>query len=309
MKNPNRPCYKYGPINNIDALSKVLCLEAGVLIELANNANQLYRIARSEVKSDGKIRQTYDALGLLKETQERIKRKILFNVYFPDYLTGSLKGKDYVVNAKLHAGSKIVISEDIEGFFPSTLENIVFEMWKNFFGFSEEVAMLLTKLTTKDGELPQGAKTSSYLANLVFWDAEYKVYENLHKQGIVYSRYVDDIAISSKSYLTVADKTSIISKVYGMLKSRGYRAKRKKHKIATSGKRMVITNLTVNGENPSLTAREKSSIRAAVYQLENSISHTDKQLNKVSGLVGKLSRLHPTEGKKLLSRVRQVRAR
>lgn len=291
----------------MDALSKALGFEVTVLMDLANTASDRYRLAKAEVKSDGKIRQTYDALDLLKEVHDRIKNNIFLRVHFPDYLTGSLKGKDYVTNARLHTGAKIIISEDVEAFFPSTSDSLVFKIWKSFFGFSDDVAQILTKLTTKDGQLPQGAKTSSYLANLAFWDSEYKLYEILAEKKIVFSRYVDDIAISSKTYLTNEDKTIIIAKVYGMLKHHGYSAKRRKHEIATSGSRMTITKLTVNRDNPSLTKKEKASIRAVVHQLENKTTFTKTDINKATGLVGKLSRFHPAAGQKLLSRVRSVR--
>jgi Reverse transcriptase (RNA-dependent DNA polymerase) len=307
VKNINRPYYKKAPIRSMDALSKALGLEVTVLVDLANTASHRYRLAKAEVKADGTIRQTYDALDLLKEVHDRIKNNIFLRVHFPDYLTGSLKGKDYVTNARLHTGAKIIISEDVEAFFPSTSDNLVFKIWKSFFGFSDDVAQILTKLTTKDGQLPQGAKTSSYLANLAFWDSEYKLYKILVEKKIVYSRFVDDIAISSKTYLTNEDKTIIIAKVYGMLKRHGYKAKRRKHEIATSGSRMAITKLTVNSRNPSLSKKEKASIRAVVNQLENKATLTKTDINKATGLVGKLSRLHPAEGQKLLSRVRLVR--
>ncbi len=288
-------------------LSKALGFEEAVLLDLANTANQSYRLAKVEKKSDGSLRQTFDAFDLLKEAHERIKNRILLNVHFPHYLTGSLKGKDYVVNAKLHVGSKIVISEDVESFFPSTTDKLVFEIWNKFFGFSEDVSTMLTKLTTKDGQLPQGAKTSSFLANLAFWKYEYKIYDEFSKYGLVYSRYVDDITISSKVYLDKSDKTKVIKKVYGMLSSHGYKAKRKKHDISTSGKRMAITKLTVNSDHPSLTAKERSSIRAAVYQLENKPKMTPKDFNIVSGLVSKLTRMHKKEGEKLRARLRILR--
>lgn len=50
-------------------------------------------------------------------------------------------------------------------------------------GFSDDVAEILTMLTTKDGGLPQGAVTSSFLANLVFWDYEPSLVEKLAFAG------------------------------------------------------------------------------------------------------------------------------
>src|SRR5690606_42051319 len=68
--------------------------------------------------------------------------------------------------------SRIVINEDISGFFPSTSAEHVFNIWHELFGCSQEVSQCLTQLTTRRGELPQGAITSSFLANLVFWQDE-----------------------------------------------------------------------------------------------------------------------------------------
>jgi len=188
----------------------------------------------------------------------------------------------------------------------------VFDIWRNFFGFSEDVANILTILTTKDGELPQGAITSSYLANLTFWRLEPDIHELLATQDIRYSRYVDDITISSTKHLDAARKTSCIALIYGMLSKAGYRAKRRKHEITTSANQMFTTKLMVN-KKPSLTSKERANIRASVHQLEQKISmgliepSIAKLLNSVSGQVGKLSRFHPTEGNKLKLRIKLIR--
>jgi len=309
---PNKPYYSCNPICSLAALSKALGFEETFLASLASSANDHYRLAKPIIKPDGSIRQPFDALEPLKEVHRRLKKEIFSKVVFPQYLTGSLKGRDYRANASLHTGAKIVICEDIESFFPSTNYSLVMDIWKNFFGFSEEVAELLTKLTTKDGLLPQGAITSSYLANLAFWRSEPFLYSHFSEQGIVYSRYVDDITVSSKVRLVKDDKTKVIAAIYGMLRQSGYRAKRRKHEIATSGNRMFTTKLLIN-KKPSLKPEERANIRTAVFQLEQKISQglngleIARELNKVAGLVGKLSRFHMTQGNGLKKRISDLR--
>lgn len=56
---------------------------------------------------------------------------------------------------------------------------IVFDIWHRFFRFPPPVATQLTKLTTKDGLVPQGAKTSALLSNLVFLDEERRLVGDL----------------------------------------------------------------------------------------------------------------------------------
>ena len=271
----------------------------------------MYRLAKPVIKTDGTIRQPFDALEPLKEIQKRIKDNIFSNIVFPKYLTGSIKGRDYKTNASLHISAKITICEDIENFFPATSSSIVLDVWRNFFGFSEEVAELLTKLTSKDSALPQGAITSSYLANLALWRDEPKLNQWLNEQGIVYSRYVDDITISSKQPLVDDKKTEVIAKIYGILSKNGYRAKRRKHEISTSSKPMFITKLMVNSK-VSLTSKERANIRTAVYQLEQRTNAGERGIkinadfNSISGKVAKLKRFHTTKGVSLMSRVKAI---
>jgi len=282
------------------------------MLDLASRASKLYRVAQKITKDDGTIRVTYDAFKPLKDVHRLIKSEILDRVTFPDYLTGSLKGKDYKTNAALHKGAKIVISEDIGTFFPATTTAIVFDIWRNFFGFSDAVARCLTQLTSRNNELPQGAITSPQLANLVFWRDEPKLHATLAEKGIVYSRFVDDVAASSRSHMETTRKTDTIASISAMMGRRGYAPKRKKHEIATAGSRMVVTKLTVN-ERPGLAKAERSRIRAAVHALERDVSFSksanslEARIPKVVGKVSTLGRFHPGKANTLKKRLAVVR--
>ena len=103
----------------------------------------------------------------------------------------STNPRDPVRNAELHVGRKILIKEDIKSFFPSTSSDLVVSVWHSLFGFSHEVSRCLTALTTLNGQLPQGAKTSTFLANLVLWKNEPDLVAYLRSNGLQYSRYID----------------------------------------------------------------------------------------------------------------------
>ncbi len=308
----NRPCYNAKPIRSVGALSRALATSPDLLRELAATASSRYRLAKKIVKPDGSVRQPFDALEPLKTVHRAIKTELLSPVFFPKYLTGSLQGTDYRANASLHVGAKIVICEDIQQFFPTTTEHRVFDIWRGFVGFSREVAELLTSITTKDGVLPQGAIISSYLANLAFWRDEPHLQETLSAEGIVYSRYVDDVTVSSKQRLSKEQQTKLIARIYGMLRKHGYHAKRRKHEVFSARRAIVITKL-VSNVRPALTSKERARIRTAVFQLEKRVSGGErsleirKELDRVAGRVGKLKRFHDSEGVTLTRRVRFVR--
>jgi hypothetical protein len=282
------------------------------LLSLAGRASQLYRIVPEIPKDDGSVRYTYDARKPLKDIHRLIKSEILDRVSFPAYLTGSIRGRDYKTNATLHSGAKIVILEDISTFFPATTPVIIFDVWHRFFGFSQEVAICLTHLTTRDGGLPEGAITSPQLANLAFWRDEPILHARLANKGIIYSRFVDDLAVSSRTPLTTADKTEVIGSIYGMMRRRGHNQKRKKHSIHTAKKRMTVTKLTVN-ESPGLDRKERSRIRAMVHRLEQALdlgAESNKviaDLPRVRGKVSLLGRFHPGKANSLKKRLLTIK--
>lgn len=310
--NPNQPYYSSKPIRSIEALSKALKLEESALLEVVSIVDSLWKPPLEIKKEDGQIRVVFDAKPRLKALHKRIYSEILSKVTYPSYITGSVKGHDYSSNAAIHADKTIVITEDIKSFFPNTKTSLVHEVWKNFFGFSDEVSQILTKLTTKDGCLPQGGVCSSYLANLAFWDLEGDLFANFKTEDIDYSRYVDDITISSCKNLNNSIKTKAIANIFGMLIKKGYKPKRAKHEIHTHARPMIVTKLMVN-DKVSLTKKERDRIRAAVYQIENRIRNGERgykianDLTKASGRVGVLNRFHEIEGKQLKVRLKILR--
>lgn len=281
------------------------------MLSVSKQASDLYRLAKEIEKPDGTVRKTYDALPLLKDIQRRIKSNILDRVRFPDYLTGSIKGRDYKANAELHQGAKIVITEDIGSFFPSTTDEHVYDIWRCFFGFSPEVAECLRALTTRHGELPQGGSTSPQLANLVFWRNEPRLRDRLYAEGVTYSRFVDDVAASSRTRIAPDKKREIIDAIYGLMLHEGYKPKRQKHELKTSRERMAVTTLSIN-QKPGVAPKERARIRAAVHRLEQlallkqgDIGHSS-EFKSVLGKVSNLSRFHSGEAKLLKLRLGRI---
>ena len=132
----------------------------------------------------------------LKVIQKRIQKNILLELYMPDYAYGAVKGRDNVGNAKKHQGKKYKFTTDLKDFFPSITNKEVYEM---FVGekFSHEVSSMLTKLTTYKGNIPQGAPTSSTVANLVFRKTGDLLNDFSNKNDLTFTSFVDDMTFSA----------------------------------------------------------------------------------------------------------------
>lgn len=304
-------------ISKPSSLAALLSCSEEELRDIAERVDKLHKNGAMQWKKDGTQRPTHDAQPELKEIHEKIKNRLLRNVRFPRYLLGGIADPDYPrtpeAHARLHASSKIIISEDIEDFYPSTSRDLVFNIWKYLFQFSPEIAELLTKLTTYDGSLPQGWKTSGYLANLAFWEREPELVEWLAGIGCTYSRFADDVDVSSHDHLDNETKTKIISELYRMLKACSYNPKRRKHKIMTSGSQMEVTGINVNRTRLTLSKNYRKAVRAKIFNLEQ--RSQDERNTKVfckdwrsaMGQVNHIRRFHPRTGEQLLQRLAPIK--
>ncbi len=307
-------CFRNRPIGTLDVLAKMLrcpgAETADGLSKLAEEASSLYRIAGRKRKSDGSVRIFFDARFPLKTVHGRIQAMILKKVEFPAYLHGGIKKRGQGSNASRHVGQRLLITEDVENFFPAMTSKVIFEVWHRFFRFPPAVAECLTKLTTKDGSLPQGAKTSPLLANIVFWQAESKLVADLKSRGITYTRLVDDINCSSVRDLSRYETEWVVTKVRALAESQGFPLKRGKETIADAGKRMVATKLVVN-VRVALPSEERSKIRAAVKSCEflKRGKSSEKAVNKVSGKLSYLGQYHKSESNALRESLNAVRKR
>ncbi|HAS6292701.1 TPA: RNA-directed DNA polymerase [Vibrio vulnificus] len=307
-----KPTYPHQPVAKLDSLALALGLTHSELIELASVANSMYFVTRVIEKPDGSKRITHDVKARLKRVHERINSVFLKQVSYPSYLQGSLKGRDYLSNTKQHINKHIIISEDISNFYPSISNKVVHEVWVGCFGFSNEVASCLTALVTHNGHLVQGGKTSSYISNLVLWSRESKLVEELKRKGTTYTRYVDDVTVSSPRPLSKSEITNAISSVYGLFKTINVKPNRTKHEVMSKGKRQTVHRVNVSAGRPTFSKKERSKIKTAVFQCEQlfpKASTTQEYLSMYRSALGRvntLARLHKKEADSLKERLKAI---
>lgn len=102
--------------------------------------------------------------------------------------------------------SKWFEKTDFSDFFGSTTMEFVLHMMSIIFPFSEvmkdkEGEKVLTKaldLCFLNGGLPQGTPISPMLTNLMMIPIDHALYNSLRKKSFVYTRFADDIQISSR---------------------------------------------------------------------------------------------------------------
>lgn len=192
-------------------------------------------------KKSGGFRKIESPSQELELIQKWIKIHILEKFNTSNSAKGFKKGLSIVDNAKCHCNKKYVLNMDVQNFFPSIKYSKIFKLF-NYIGYNKEVCHLLTQLCTNGNNvLPQGAPTSPIISNLVNIRLDKRLYCFAKSIGGDYTRYADDITISSNINL---DKYVEVLKE--ILKDEGYTINNKKTRIKNSGQKQEVTGLTVN---------------------------------------------------------------
>lgn len=317
----DKPYYKHSCISKLSSLSKLLDVPEKSIIDFSKKSDDNYHSFFLETEKNGikKKREITEPKFLLKKIQKRINSKIFSHVQYPRYLTGGIKDKDfprdYYSNAALHSRAHVIHCIDVREFYPSINSEAIENIFKNFFKFSPRISSILTSLVTYNDHLPQGAPTSSHLANLIFYDKEYSLVSGLRCQNITYTRLLDDITISSKKNISKGKLHRLHVKIRNMIESKGLEVNENKTK--TTGRKhkdelMEVTGLWVNHSVPKCKKTERKNIRSAVKEceikyLEFCYDETYHELwNRTSGRVAKLQRLNSTGSNKLRIRLSKI---
>ena len=196
----------------------------------------------------------------LKVIQKRINAYLVENVPFPEFAFGGIEGRDNIQNARVHKGQKYVFQTDLKDFFPSVSNKMVYAMFVEK-GFSPDVASLLTKLTTYEGHLPQGAPTSTTIANHVFAPAGQELQSIALREGLRFTTFVDDVTLSSQR-----DFKTVVPAIITIIEKHGFRISHGK-----TSYRSGFTDIT------------------GVKMLNNSMAPTDELKKRINAEVDKSS--------------------
>jgi len=317
-----------GPIKSINRLCRALSITGEELCQaLRLEESVRFQLVPEKRKPDGTVREIYNPHPLIRKIQRRLVTRLLSKsevFRWPEHLYGSIPNvvdrggvvqhKDYVACARRHCGAKSLIKLDIKNFFGNVHSDTVQRIFSDLLGYGNRVSRVLTCICTHKGSLPQGGLTSSYLAMLCLHDLEGYVVERLRLKSLVYTRYVDDITISSKVLNYDFDYASKI--VENMLIDRGLPLNAKKTRIERiSTAPLLVHGLRVAFDKPRLPADEVGRIRASVRYTEliyaeagfRFTSSYRKAFNRCLGRVNKLKRVGHSQHKVLLKRLLQVR--
>jgi RNA-directed DNA polymerase len=264
------------PLVNPKFFAYILGISPKLIYAMAHVPTRYYRTFAIPKRTGG-TRTISSPRVFLKTVQKWLLINVLYRRSLPNYVTGFIPQKSILDNATFHVGKEQLVRMDIEDFFPSIGLGEVEHIFRSF-GYKPDVVNLLSRLCLLNGQLPQGAPTSPYLANLVFLPCDEKIQGLATARDITYSRYADDLTFSRG----VAFDSDFILNVEKFIGAAGFRINRAKFMRVGKGQRHTTTGFVVNEKvHPSRTFRRR--LRAKFHQAADDPNAFQKDYHRMQG--------------------------
>jgi len=119
------------------------------------------------------------------------------------------------------------------------------------------------------GHLPQGAPTSPMLANLASYRLDCTIQKVAEGYDMVYTRYADDIALSTKREdFSRKDAGEIIGRVYSILRKYRLQPHTAKTHVSPPGARKIVLGLLVDGNRPRLSRDFRNRLERHLWGIQ-----------------------------------------
>lgn len=242
-------------------------------------------------KAKGGYRQIDAPVDELKMALTELKEIIEEAMHHNTYHTAAFAyvGKHVYWNKKTHVSMKIpgrstidcvrrhqkfesnfMLKTDFSDFFGSTNFEYFMGMLKlvdPFFRMNNELLRNVFELCFLNGKLPQGTPISPMLTNLIMIPIDYEIYKQCSERKFIYTRYADDIYISSKERVDPALPKSFIEKAIAMFDAPYIMKPEKTRYVSRKGKNWILGVMWNAENNITIGAENKKKFKAMMYNL------------------------------------------
>ena len=190
-----------------------------------------------------------------------------------------------------HLGAKTILKYDLKDFFFHINEKNIYDIFLSL-GYSKAVSFYLARLCTttklpreliayvreapyqqefsrRVGVLPQGAPTSPMLSNLMAYKLDQELFSFSLSEKMTYTRYADDIIISSCDKLSLDLIKTIHREVNKIVKHNHFKLNKSKTRVVKKGSRMILLGLGIDGEQPRIMRSRRKKIETFLYSIEH----------------------------------------
>lgn len=185
-------------IFEIEHLSYLTEIKIDILNNMIFSNKNFYREFKIPKRKINEFRTINSPYPSLLSVQNWILKNILDSTKVHYNAHGYVKNKSIKTNATKHLGQKELFKIDLKDFFPNIKIARIVNQFKRL-GYTKNISLALASLCCYKDYLSQGSPTSPTLSNLVAYKMDKRLTSLAKKNNLIYTRYVDDIAISGEN--------------------------------------------------------------------------------------------------------------
>ena len=293
-------------LNQLDGFADIRGMERRVPVDRMRHYHY-----RWKTKNDGRHRLLEIPKSRLRNVQRQIHRGILNRIPLHEACHGFRGGHSCLTYSAPHAGKRVVIRMDLEGFFTAITLRRIHALFTTV-GYRSSVARQLAgiccnqvpheELAVNDGltfddrrryatpHLPQGAPSSPTLANLCAFRLDMRLASLAKSLDASYTRYADDLAFSGGPRLECG-----VDRFHALLchiaADEGFSLNTRKTRVMRQGISQRLTGIVVNN-HPNYPRGDYDRLKAILY---NCVRYGPESQNKSqlgdfrSHLLGRIS--------------------
>lgn len=269
------------PLLTLGHLARETETEWGYLRSIVERRLDEYTAIR-RLKPDGTYRAIWAPLPSLMHVQRWILANVLAGLKLHEAAFAYRRGLSIRDCANQHVGARWLLKMDLHNFFGTVEESRVYGAFRAL-GYPALLAFEMARICTKPvwpgkelprlegrgverydapyrGVLPQGAPTSGALANAIATRLDRMLSEVADDNGLVYTRYSDDLAFSSSAGFSRARVPKLVSQVERAIALSGFQVHKKKTRVVPPGARKIVLGLMLTDRDVRLVPEFRSRL-------------------------------------------------
>lgn len=252
-------------------------------------------------KRSGGLREVAQPAREVKAIQRWLVRQLESQLPVHQCASAYRRGSSIKDNAERHINSSYLLKLDFKDFFPSIVaSDIVRHLELHCSDYYDSVAMALIAraCTWAPKRLPPlriciGAPSSPLLSNSIMYDFDVRLTEVASAEGVTYSRYADDITLSSHDSNVVGRFAGVVADIVGDLEYPKLQLNKKKTVLASRSIRRVVTGVTLTPDGSLSIGRERKRLIRAMFHRSALGLLDGEELQRLNGLLAFADSIEP----------------
>ena len=249
-------------------------------------------------KATGGFRTIKAPTGELKEAYTNVKKYLedTLHVLPNNQAWAYVKERSVQQALEVHQKneSNFFLKLDLEGFFDNCSELTIIKQLSKVYPFHDDLQLVaeLAKFAVLDNGLPQGTPLSPFLTNLIMVPFDFHLFVYCEHSGYKYTRYADDLLISSKLPFRFTPLIANIEDLFAQLEY-PFTIKARKTRYGSRNGRNWNLGLMLNKDNQITVGHDfKHQMKVILYKLKSGELPTKDP--HYMGLFAYLKQIEPT---------------